>query len=188
VAEIAARAAAPENALTAVLAAAVREVKKAITDGGGGAARAVTPELIGASGVTPPPCHSGARIKQKRESQDDVTGVSRWASIEDALCYAREELAPRERETGAKWRIIKREGGREDRARNKQWVNYKTLAIAVGALESGGQTREGAFATLQARLDASSITSLIKALASEHKTLPNADALAEGVLGLGQSF
>ena len=80
---------------------------------------------------------TGVRLKHKRESQDDVAHFSTWPDMGLALSYAKEELAPREKTEGAKWRIIKREDGREDKSRDKQWRCYRSVVIAVGALMRG---------------------------------------------------
>jgi hypothetical protein len=60
---------------------------------------------------------AAARIKHKRESQEDVAHFSTWPDLGLALTYAKEELSPREKERGAAWRILKREDGREDKVR-----------------------------------------------------------------------
>ena len=66
-----------------------------------------------------------------------------------ALTYAKDELVPREKESGAAWRILKREDGREDKSRDKQWRRYRSVAIAVGILMRDGKTYEEAVGAIQ---------------------------------------
>eukprot|EP00966_Prymnesium_polylepis_P114962 2656847-Prymnesium_polylepis.1 len=70
-----------------------------------------------------------------------------------ALTYAKDELVPREKESGAAWRIIKREDGREDKSRDKQWRCYRSVAIAVGSLMRNGKTYEEAVSAIQERFE-----------------------------------
>lgn len=110
-----------------------------------GEKRAAAGEVSTASSTAP-------RKKLARTTQEDVVHFSSWASVADALEYALTELAPRERADGAKWRILPRSDGREDRARHKQWTMYKQLASAVGLLEASGHDRARAVEQLQAAL------------------------------------
>ena len=105
-----------------------------------------------------------------------------------ALTYAKEELAPREKEDGAKWRIIKREDGREDKSRDKQWRCYRSVAIAVGVLVRGGTSYEEAVGAIQARFDsfgAKPHTPFLKAINSEIEKMRSSDAdvIARELLG-----
>jgi hypothetical protein len=111
----------------------------------------------------------------------------------DALSYSANHLWPLEQSEGASWRRNRTEDGDAAFAKNKQWKEYRTFAIAVGldARENGGvESVEGlssAIERLQARLEAGSHTSLLKALRSEQRSLspplltPHADALAATV-------
>eukprot|EP00966_Prymnesium_polylepis_P058470 1353967-Prymnesium_polylepis.1 len=122
---------------------------------------------------------TAARIKHKRESQDDVAHFSTWPDLGLALMYAEEELVPREKESGAAWRILKREDGREDKvrvetqtcaiecrpaahldftsppsqSRDKQWRCYRSVAIAVGSLMHDGTPYEEAVSAIQGRFE-----------------------------------
>lgn len=129
---------------------------------------------------------SRVRIKHKREQQSDVVPFSTWHSVSDAIEYARKELVPQEREQGRKWRVLVRTDGREDKARDKQWRNYCTLAIAVGLQMRGGSTYDEAVATLQSRLDAfgaKAHTPLLRSIGEEIKNIRDRDAIAKEVLG-----
>ena len=128
---------------------------------------------------------AGARIKHKRESQDDVTHFSTWADMGLAVAYAKEELAPREKESGTSWRVIKREDGREDKSRDKQWRCYRAVAIAVGVLMRDGNSYEDAVGTIQERFKSlgGKHTPFLKAINEEIKTRRDADAIAGDVLG-----
>ena len=137
----------------------------------------------------PPPVVSGAtagaRVKHKRKTQNDVAHFSSWCKMSDALEYAIFELAPREKGEGHTWRILKREDGREDRSRDKQWRCYRSLAIAVGILMREGQTPEEAASTLQSRFESvgSKHTPLLRAINEEIKKRHDADVIARDVLG-----
>lgn len=97
----------------------------------------------------------GARIKRKRELQEDVKPISEWTRISDMLAYARDTLAPLEKQHGRKWRDIPIEGvtedgrQRRDKSRDTLWRKYKTVAIAVGLR---GGPEEEAVADLQTML------------------------------------
>ena len=131
---------------------------------------------------------TGARIKHKRESQEDVAYFSSWPDMGLALSYAKDELAPHEKEEGAKWRIIQRGDGREDKSRDKQWRCYRSVAIAVGVLVRSGNTYEDAVTAVQARFEsfgAKAHTPFLKVINSEIGKMRSGDAdvIARGVLG-----
>ena len=137
---------------------------------------------------------ASARLKHKRESQDDVRHFSTFDTVSEAMEYAREELAPREREarqtsatgSGRAWRVLKREDGREDKSRDKQWRCYCSLATSLGLLIRGQKTWEEAVSTMQARLDGlgpNAHTRLLRELNTECQDVRDADALAKEVLG-----
>ena len=132
---------------------------------------------------------TGIRIKHKRESQDDVAHFSSWPDMGLALCYAKEELAPREKAEGAKWRILKREDGRADTSRAKQWRCYRSIAIAVGVLVRYGKSCEDAVAAIQERFksfgDKGAHTPFLKAIDQEIGKMRScdADSIARDVLG-----
>ena len=212
-AEISARLASPENAATTAVTSAVYQIgKEAAADrakmqvvldalmtaqsGGGITAPLVLPPPPAEAPPDAPPAASatistasaGARIKRKRESQDDVAHFSSWPSLVDAVSYAKEELAPREKEDGASWRIIKREDGREDKSRDKQWRCYRSVAIAIGVLMSNGKTYEEGIEAIQARFESMGVkphTPFLKVINDEIKLMRSseADVLARKVLG-----
>jgi len=131
---------------------------------------------------------TSARMKHKRESQEDVQHFSSWSDLAKALVYARTELAPREKEEGHTWRILRREDGREDKSRDKQWRNYRALAISVGLLKQAGSTEGTALQALQARLlgfGAKAHTPFLRSCSDEQKKLlsKESDAIARAVLG-----
>ena len=133
-------------------------------------------------------CATGIRIKHKRESQDEVAHFSTWPDMGLALTYAKDELVPREKESGAAWRILKREDGREDKSRDKQWRCYRSVAIAVGSLMRDSKSYEEALSAIQARLEsfgAKPHTPFLAAINSEIKQMrPSvADVIARDVLG-----
>ena len=132
---------------------------------------------------------AGVRIKHTREGQNDVTHFSTWPDIGLALTYAREELAPRERQDAATWRILKRLDGREDKSRDKQWRCYRSVAIAVGSLMRDGQSYEAAVSAIQQRFEsfgAKPHTPFLTAINSEIKQMRSsvADVVARDILGL----
>ena len=139
--------------------------------------------------VVPPaplPASSNLRLKHKRESQEDVIHFSNWSDVGKAIEYARNELAPQEKEQGRAWRVLTRADGREDKSRDKQWRNYCTLAIAVGLLIRGGSTYEDAVTALQSRLDAfgaKAHTPLLRSIGDEIKNMRDRDVIAKEVLG-----
>ena len=140
------------------------------------------PETASAAPVTT----TVRRLKHKRETQEDVVYFSTWGDMGQALEYAKTELAPREKEDGAKWRRIIRADGREDKARDFQWRSYRAVAIAVGVLQKGGATYPEAVAAVQARFDAFGVkahTPLKKALDEEQKSMRDAERIAKEVLG-----
>jgi hypothetical protein len=103
----------------------------------------------------------------------------------DALEYARSALAPREKAEGASWRVRKREDGREDKSRDKQWRCYRSLAVAVGLLIRDGQSPEDAMHTMQARFESfgsNAHTPLLRSIQECMKSVRDADALARSVL------
>ena len=127
-------------------------------------------------------------MKHKRETQNDVAHFSSWCKMSDALEYAIFELGPREKAEGHSWRILKREDGREDKSRDKQWRSYRSLAIAVGILMREGQTPEEAASTLQSRFESvgSKHTPLLRAINEEaNKKIKKSeqDVIACDVLG-----
>ncbi|MDC0525365.1 hypothetical protein OAO87_00105 [bacterium] len=208
-AEITARMASPENAITTAVVSAVHEVRQeAAADRA--SFQAVLERLMSIRSddaaplaLPPPPSEAvpaappvpsaaivaascGARLKYTREQQSDVVPFSTWHNVSDALEYARTDLAPQEREQGRKWRVLVRTDGREDKARDKQWRNYCTLAIAVGLLTRGGTTYEDAVTALQSRLDAFGVhahTPLLRSIGEEIKNIRDRDAIAKEVLG-----
>ena len=131
---------------------------------------------------------TGIRIKHKKESQDDVAHFSSWPDMGLALSYAKEELAPREKAEGAKWRILKRVDGREDKSRDKQWRCYRSIAIAVGVLVRGGKSYEDAVASIQDRFesfgDNGAHTPFLKAINQDIGKMRScdADSIARDVL------
>jgi hypothetical protein len=131
---------------------------------------------------------TGVRIKHKRESQDDVAHFSSCPDLGLALTYAKEELAPREKTESAKWRIIQREDGREDKSRDKQWRCYRSVAIAVGILMRGGKSYEDAVSAIQERFEsfgAKPHTPFLKAINQDIGKMRSSDAdvIAREVLG-----
>ena len=132
------------------------------------------------------PASTGARLKHKRESQDDVAHFSTFPDMGLALSYAKEELATREKDQGAKWRILQREDGREDKSRDKQWRCYRSVAIAVGMVIRDGKSYEEAVATIQTRFESFGIkahTPFLRAINEEVKMRRDGDILAREVLG-----
>lgn len=134
---------------------------------------------------------AGTQTKRKRESQEDVTHFSHWTSVLDALEYAKAELAPQEKaaETAKdfSWRVRKKEGGGEDKSRDKQWRCYRTLAIAVALKMNEGVTETEAIDGLQKQFESfgsQAHTPLLKNLKELQTSLTRAesDALAKGVL------
>ena len=130
----------------------------------------------------------GARIKHKRESQDDVAHFSTWPDMGLALAYAKDELAPLEKAEGAKWRIKQREDGREDKSRDKQWRCYRSVAIAVGVLVRSGKTYEDAVGAIQERFEsfgAKPHTPFLRVINSEIGKMRSSDAdvIARELLG-----
>ena len=132
---------------------------------------------------------ASVRVKQKREAQDDVAYFSSFTSMADALSYAKEQLVPREQSEGAKWRIIKRADGREDKSRDKQWRCYRSTAIAIGALIANGMTYQEGLDVVEARFKTFGIqphTPFLRAINEEIKTqmqTRQADQIARSVLG-----
>ena len=131
---------------------------------------------------------TGSRIKHARVAQDDVAHFSSWPNMGNALKYAKEELAPREQEEGAKWRISKREDGREDKSRDKQWRCYRSVAIAVGVLVRSGKSSEEAVDLIQERFESfypMPHTSFLKAINQDIGKMRSSDAdvIAREVLG-----
>ena len=131
---------------------------------------------------------AGARMKHKRESQDDVAHFSSWSDLGDALAYAKAELAPREAQEGTKWRVIKRADDREDKSRDKQWRCHRSLAIAVGILVRGGQSYADAVAAVHTRFIGefnSKHTPFLKKINEEIGKMRacDAEAIAREVLG-----
>ena len=212
-AEIIARKASPENAITSAVVSAVREVRQEAADDRA-KFQAVLEQLANmnpADGATervltisPPPSEerpdqpppvivpastgtgTGARLKHKRENQDDVICFSTWSDIGKAIDYARKELAPQEKEHGRSWRVLTRSDGREDKSRDKQWRCYVALATAIGLLTRDGKSYDDAVATLQARLDAfgaKAHTPLLRAIGEEIKNVRDKDAVAKEILG-----
>ena len=209
-AEIVARKASPENAVATAVVSAVHEVRQeAAADRASFQAileklmatrpdSAPTPLVIlpppSEAQPTAPPAPStanvaplgGVRVKQKREHQDHVIHFSTYHSVADALEYARAELAPQEKEQGRKWRVLVRSDGREDKARDKQWRCYRTLAIGLGLLTRGGHSHDEAISVLQSRLDAfgaKAHTPLLRELNEEIKNIRDAEAIAKELLG-----
>ena len=212
-AEISARLASPENAANAAVTSAVYQIGKeaaadrakmqavldalmTVQSGSGVAAPLVLPPPLAEAPPDAAPAASaaittasmGTRIKHKRKSQDDVAHFSSWPDLGLALTYAKEELTPREKTEGAKWRIIQREDDREDKSRDKQWRCYRSVAIAVGILMRGGKSYEDAVGAVQERferLGVQSHTPFLKAINEEIKQMQKSDAdvLARKVLG-----
>ena len=171
--------------------AMVMERLMSMTNGGASLQPLPPPPAEAPPSAPPPPVSvistatAGARVKHKRESQDEVAHFSSWSSMSDAIEYAAKELAPREKEEGASWRILKREDGREDKSRDKQWRCYRSIAIATGMLVRSGKTYEEALASIQARFEsfgAKAHTPLLREINEEIKKIRDGDALAREVL------
>lgn len=127
----------------------------------------------------------GCRVKNKRKTQEDVVYFSTWKDVGKAIEYAKNELAPLEREDGASWRIIKLSDGREDKSRDKQWRCYRTLAVSVGLLLLQHFTYEDAVSKVQDRLDRlgdKAHTPLIRELNEEQKSVKDSSKIAKSVL------
>ena len=199
-AEIVGRAASPDATAAHPVAEAMERTGRRQMEMMARMLRAVSPEAAAPPPVTtatlataataplPPPALvqplPGTRVKHKRELQDEVAHFSSWDRVDKMLRYAREELAPREREHGAKWRIVKRADAREDRAKHKQWMQYRRVALAVGARTRAGLAEADALAEVQCLFDAApSHTQFDKALAADVKDVAHADRLAAAVLG-----
>lgn len=132
-----------------------------------------------------PPPLVGLRKRHKRVSQQDVSFFSSFSSVSCALDYATRILVPKEQEFGASWRIIKREDGREDKSRDKQWRNYKTLALAIGVLMNDGATRSSAISQVQRRFDdVGGPSKFLRAINSEKPPIVDAERLTALVLGI----
>eukprot|EP00966_Prymnesium_polylepis_P323198 7379404-Prymnesium_polylepis.1 len=130
---------------------------------------------------------AGARIKRKRESQEDVTHFSTWPNMGDALQYAKRELVPREKEEGAKWRLIPREDGTRDQSRHDMWFKYYNLAIAVGMLMRDGKSYDEAVVAVQVRFESFGMkahTPFLRAIKEESKKRRDKDLIAAEILGL----
>ena len=125
------------------------------------------------------------RIKYARTQQQDVVYISTWREVGAALQYATEVLAPQEARLGATWRIrflgLDMDGKRrEDKSRDKQWNQYRTLALAVGVEDS-----PSAVERLQARFEIeqwSSLATFVKQLRSELKDTRHSDVIIRRVL------
>ena len=104
-----------------------------------------------------------------------------------ALTYAKDELAPREKEDGTKWRIIKRQDGREDKSRDFQWRSYCSIAIAVGVVMRSGKSYEEAVSAVQDRFESfgAKHTPFLNAIKAEVKQMRKSekDIIAQNVLG-----
>lgn len=143
------------NAILKAVSEALMDVKQ--SNGNGVPIPLVIPPPPAEAPPTEPPMASSAttdalscaRIKHKRESQDDVCHFSSWLDLGDCLAYTKSELVPQEVEHGSKWRIIKREDGRSDRSRNKHWRCYRNVALSVGILMRNGKTYEEAVSLVQ---------------------------------------
>jgi hypothetical protein len=204
-AEIKARATSPERAITTQVVSAIAQMREdaakreamvmerlmSMTNGGASLQPLPPPPAEAPPSAPPPPVSvistatAGARVKHKRESQDEVAHFSSWSSMSDAIEYAAKELAPREKEEGASWRILKREDGREDKSRDKQWRCYRSIAIATGMLVRSGKTFQEALASIQARFEsfgAKAHTPLLREINEEIKKIRDGDALAREVL------
>jgi hypothetical protein len=95
-----------------------------------------------------------ARVKHKREIQNDIAYFSSWTKVEDALSYALFVLYPKEVENPVKWRIVVRDDGREDKSRDKQWRMYRSLCAYVSILvQEEGLSVSDAISRSQAILD-----------------------------------
>ena len=195
--EIKARSASPEHAITNTVVSAIAQMREdqakhnemIMTFLMGREGRSVLSPPSEAPPAKPPsPVQddsAGARIKHKRETQNEGVYFSSWSNMADALEYARSELAPREKAEGASWRVRKREDGREDKSRDKQWRCYRSLAIAVGLLVRDGQSEEDAMHTVQARFESfgsNAHTPLLRSIHESIKSVRAADALARDVL------
>lgn len=128
----------------------------------------------------PPPAPAAdppMRVKHEYQSQGDTCGISKQPTLQAALDYAKEELAPRERAEGSKWRKRTYPDGREDNRRHKIWLEYRDLAVAVGDGTSV-EALEARAATLGSR------TKLFKELRAATARLgkDKADALVASVL------
>ena len=204
-AEIQGRLTSPEQAITTQVVSAIAQMRedaakrealvmeRLISMSGGAVVQPIPPPPSEAPPEAPPPpatvtttATAAARLKHKRESQDDVAHFSSWSNMIDALDYAIKELGPREKEQGSKWRVLHREDGRKDSARDKQWRCYRSIAIAVGVLTRDGKTHEEAVNTIQARFEsfgAKAHTPLLREINEEIKKIRDADRIAQEVLG-----
>ena len=203
-AEIKARSISPEHAITNQMVSALSQMRAdaakreemvmerlmSMTNGGPPPQPLPPPPAEAPPLDAPPPANdcatAGARVKHKRESQDDVTYFASWSSMSDALDYAINELAPREKEDGTSWRIYKREDGREDKSRDKQWRCYRSIAIATGMLMRSGKSYTEAIVSIQAQFEsfgAKAHTPLLRQINEEIRNIRDADAIARKVLG-----
>ena len=115
-----------------------------------------------------------------------MVGFSSHPDLKSTFEYLRDELIPREKEDGAAWRIRKREDGREDKSRDRQYRIYRYFAIALGMeMAKESSTMEEAMAALQTRLDHSaSHTAFVNQITKEVRAQPNADRYAKQLLGV----
>ena len=102
-----------------------------------------------------------ATLKRKPVTQGDVAYVSSWATVKEAVEYARNVLAPREREEGPAWRIRKLDDGREDKSRDRQYRFYRTLCAGVA--------KDGLHVIEARHSKCPSMTALLKLTASDLK-------------------
>lgn len=135
-----------------------------------------------ASVVTTEPL-SRVREKRKAHSQDDVEGFATHPTLKAAFEYARDELAPRERNDGHKWRRRKYDDGRKDNSRHNHWIVYRNLAIAMGRI--GGTTEEALAVLERRRATYASPKAFARALETDHKDMAHdaAETLAKEMLG-----
>ena len=204
-AEITARSASPDNTVSNVVVSAIRQMKeeqntreeKMLQE-----MRTMLQPLMASVSPPPAPPHPEPPaevppppppppapikgIKHKREAQDDVVYFSTWSDLGKALDYAKQTLVPLEKSEGAAWRILKREDGREDKSRDKQWRSYRSIAISVGLLIRDGKSYTEAVDSIQARFEgfgAKAHTPLLKAVNEEIKKIRDADSIAKEVMG-----
>ena len=89
---------------------------------------------------------------------------------------------------GSKWRIIRREDGREDKSRDKQWRSSRSVAIAIGILMRDDKSYEDAVGAIQERFEsfgAKPHTPFLKAINQDIGKMRSSDAdvIAREVLG-----
>lgn len=130
---------------------------------------------------------AGCKAKNKRMRQDAVVCFSEWNTMTEAFHYAIDDLAPRERAHGAKWRIQRLEDGRQCRSVHKQFLSYRRLCIAVAMrMSKHAMGRDAALKLLDELLSARKThRQFLLALEEEQKNVENADVLFRDVFFSG---